>query len=571
MVDLAKKSNLPRNLLITAAALILIAAASYGGWRAYRKWVPPHLAKRARALMQKGDVINASITIRQAFSINPGDLATNRLAAEVCEEKGASEAVVWRRRLVDLQPGILQPALDCAETSLRFGKPAVAREALEKLAAAGQNDARYHEALGRTLAAMGEHTRAVEELGAAVRLEPQNETYQLEQAAALVDRGWIEDRPTAQATLKRISAKPELRLRAFRALVRDAMGNNELSGAVILARQLASLPDAQLADQMTLLDLLRATDTPDFPSFLASMKDRARGNAPATAELLNWMNRNSRFGAAVEWAAEFPPEAWDDPRVCAAAALNIFGLRSWAALESFTETGNWQRLEYVRHALLSRALREEGSVSQSAPQWDAAVASAAKVPGATAELTRMVANWGWEAQYTDLLRALLKDPKESAWASQTILPILSRTKDTAGLLDATARYRETHQGNDAAANNFALYSLLLGRDVAHASELARTLYERHPYEADYVSTYAFSLHRLGQSERALQVMKCLSPAILKTPNFAAYYGVLLAATADWDRAPAFLELAKKADLLPEEQALLRTAREEIQTARSEPE
>jgi tetratricopeptide (TPR) repeat protein len=571
MVNLAEKHTLRKKLLIAAAGLLLIAGASYGGWRAYRKWEPPRLARRAHALIEKGDWTNASLTMRHAFSINPGDIPTNRLAAEICEDKGNPEAVVWRRRLVDLESGSLQAVLDCAEAALRFGKPAAGKNALEKVEAAGKADARYHETFGRTLMALGESTRAIEEFAAALRIEPQNESYQLEYAAAMVDRGWLEDRSLARSNLQRLSAMPTLRLRALRTLVRDAMANHELTSAAGLAHELAAQPDAQFTDQMVLLDLLRSTMALDFSSTLETLKTAARGKPPQLTELLNWMTRNGRSSEAIEWAVDFSSEDWYDPNVCAAVALNIFAAQSWEALELFTEEGNWQRLEYIRCALLARALREQGKFTDAQQQWKTAVGAAAHVPRATGELTRMIANWGWEIQYAELLHALLKDPKEATWAAQTLLPILARKKDTVGLWEATGRFMDANANSDAAANNFAMYSLLLGRDVTHASELAGKLYEKHRHEGNYVSTYAYSLHVRGQTEEALRVMASLSPQQFESPDIAVYYGILLAATRDWVRAPRFLDLAKRATLLPEEEALIRTARNEVDEARSEPE
>lgn len=573
MVNLAAKSTFLRKFLIFLGVLVVIAGVSYGGWRLYRKLEPPRLVKRARAFMEKGDQTNASLTIRHAFSINPDDLAINRLAAEVTEKNGEAAAVSWRFRLMTLQPGSSSAVLECAETALRFEQPSVAREALEKMPAAGKTSAAYHDMFGRTLRAMGDPTRAVAEFAEAVRLEPANESYQASHAAALLGRGWIEDRAVARKTLEGLATKPALRLRALRTLIVDSITNRELTAALETAHQVVALSEATFADQMTLVDLYLRTGSPEYPSALAALKKAARGNTARLAEVLLWMNRDMRYREALEWTTEFTPEEWWDPKVCAIAAMCSLGLSDWNQLEALTQGagGGWKNLEYLRCALLARALREKGNLVSSSVQWNAAVATASKHPGELYDLAKLTQTWGWSVAYQDMLLTAVSLPKESDWAVPMLLPILAKAKQIVPLWEITGRFTQAHPDNDAAANNFAMYSLLLGREVTHATEIAKKLYDKHPHDGNYVSTYAYSLHLRGQSQEALDVMKTLDPEKLETPSLATYYGVLLTATGHWECAPHFLDLAKGADLLSEEEKLVQAARYRLQEARSEPE
>jgi hypothetical protein len=116
-----------------------------------------------------------------------------------------------------------------------------------------------------------------------------------------------------------------------------------------------------------------------------------------------------------------------------------------------------------------------------------------------------------------------------------------------------------------------MYSLLLGRDVPHASAIAAKLYEKHRQDGSYVSTYAYSLHLLGKTQEALKAMEALPHDQLQVPDVSIYYGILLAATRDWVDAPKFLDQGKRTSLLPEERALITQARKEVDEARSEPE
>ena len=105
-----------------------------------------------------------------------------------------------------------------------------------------------------------------------------------------------------------------------------------------------------------------------------------------------------------------------------------------------------------------------------------------------------------------------------------------------------------------------MHSLLLRRaHRAGAGELARKLYAKHPSEGAYASTYAYSLHLLGHTPQGLQALESLGPQSLETPDVATYYGILLAANREWTKAPRFLDLAKRANLLPEEEDLIASA------------
>jgi len=562
---IAKKSSFRRHFCIATASVLILVAAGYGGWRFYKKWEPPRLAKRAQRYLEQGNFADARLAIGQALNINPNDVAVIRLVAEIAEKSSDSSAVGLRRRLMDLQPRSLNAALDCAETALRFRMLSTAEYALQKASGQGKADPRFHEVSGRTAAALNQPNLAVEHFAEAARLNPTNQLHQLHHAAALLERGWLEDRPVARAALERLSAAPNLRVAALRGLVRDSIANYELSEAVRLARDLTGTPDADFSDQLTLVDLLRRTGSPDVNSALASALVAAHGNVTYVVEALGWMNRSDRAREALEWSNSFSTEEWSDPAVCAAVALCALTLKDWPRLEALTNGGAWQGLEHVRCALLARAFREQGgNISSAQIWWDAARNAAANQPGATGELARLIVDWGWVPEFDALLRVAADDPKADPWMSRLLLDRLAKKKDTVGLWKMTSRQVAANPEDDAAGNNFAMYSFLLNREVTRACQLAQKLYEKHPHEWAYVSTYAYSLHLLGRSRKAVELMDTLDPEELKAPDLAAYYGIFLAAIGDRERAASYLKLGESADLMPEERELVRFAQRQLE-------
>ncbi|HZJ14239.1 MAG TPA: hypothetical protein VFD27_04270 [Chthoniobacteraceae bacterium] len=562
---MAKRSSFTRPFRIATASVLILMAAGYGGWQLYKKWEPPRLAKRAQRYLEQGNLADARLAIGQALNINPNDIAVNRLMADIAEKSSDSSAVGLRSRLMDLQPESLNAALDCAETALRFRMPGTAESALRKASEQGKADPRFHEVFGRTAAALNRPNLAVEHFAEAARLNPTNQLYQFHHAAALLERGWLEDRPAARGELERLSATPNLRVAALRALMKDSIANYELSAAVRLARDLTGKPDADFSDQLTLVDLLRRTGSPDINSALASALVAARGKTTQVVEALGWMDRSDRAREALEWSNSFSPEEWSDPRVCAAVALCVLRLKDWPRLEALTNGGAWQGLEYLRCALLARALREQGgNVTSAQMWWNTAQNAAANQPGATAELARLIADWGWGPEFDALLRVAADDPKGDPWTSPLLVERLAKKKDTAGLWKMTDRWVAANPEDDAAGNNLAMYSFLLNREVTRACQLAKKLYEKHPREWAYVSTYAYSLHLLGRSTQAVEVMDTLDPEQLEAPDLAAYYGIFLAATGDRERAVRYLKLGERADLMPEERELVRLAQRQLE-------
>jgi hypothetical protein len=79
----------------------------------------------------------------------------------------------------------------------------------------------------------------------------------------------------------------------------------------------------------------------------------------------------------------------------------------------------------------------------------------------------------------------------------------------------------------------------------------------------FVSTYAFSLHVQGRSAEGLKLIETLKPARLDDPSVASYYGVLLAASGEKEKAQRYFEKAEKAPILPEEMALISEARKKL--------
>jgi Flp pilus assembly protein TadD len=117
------------------------------------------------------------------------------------------------------------------------------------------------------------------------------------------------------------------------------------------------------------------------------------------------------------------------------------------------------------------------------------------------------------------------------------------------------RLSELDATNLDVQNNRAQVSLLLDVNPTEARRLAADVYHKSPKNPAYVATYAYSLLTQGNPKEALRTMTSLTEDQLSDPTVSAYYGICLAANGD-EKARAYLEFGKKANLLPQEKDLI---------------
>ena len=177
----------------------------------------------------------------------------------------------------------------------------------------------------------------------------------------------------------------------------------------------------------------------------------------------------------------------------------------------------------------------------------------------TAELFPASA-WNWQPEQEELAWKILQQfPAERSFL--TVLErIYAASSNTSGLQKVYAAMMKYASPNAVAKNNFAAVSLLLNRQVSEAAEIAHANYDEHPEDGVIASTHAFALHLQGHTGDGLKVLEKLKEAELQKPAVATYYGVLLAADGQTDKAKAYLTIAaQSAQLLPEEKTLVAKA------------
>lgn len=541
-------------------AVILVILMIWGGWRAYASWEEGHQLRRAAAFLAGGGVKPATLCARRALQLNPKSTRAMRVMADVGERVRDPAAVDWRRKIVELEPGSSENILALAECAVQFGNTSAAERALDSIEPGQRETAPFHAAAARLATARKDLTRAGKEWSEALRLEPDNESYQMQFALSLLEQTDEKLRQEGCRILKGLRDSPEFRSAATRSLIFDGiLHRRDPKELRELANDLQSYPDASFGDRLMYMDILRFLNDADYAGYLTNIEKDASEKPADLAALLSWMTGKDMSIVAIDFARSLPEkllEAWPVPRAMAEVYAKV---SDWRALENLTAKANWEQSDFLRRAYLTRALRALDNSVAAEREWAGAVKDASAQPAALLSLIRTISGWKWENEAVDLLWQLAKHPETQVEALQTLYSLNAKNNDTQGLYRVLVRLADVDPGDLKVQNNLAQISLLLSADRERARKLAADLYEKDPSEPAFASTYAFSLYSKGETGPALQVMNKLSEDQLKEPALAAYYGVFLTAAGKTSEARQYLDIGKQAHLLPEERTLVERA------------
>jgi hypothetical protein len=537
--------------------VILFVFIAWGGWQAYQRWEERHLVRRAAAYLSGGDVKSAALSARRALQLNSNSARAMRIVAQIAEQARDRAALDWRRKVVELEPHSTQDDLALADCALQFGDIHAAEKTLARIDDGGKQTAAFHAMLARLAKARQDPAATKNEWGEAVRLAPNDESYQVQFALSCLEQPTAAEREQGLALLERLRNSPTQRSAATRSLIVDGVAHRRpVEELRTLARNLQSYPEAIFTDKLLYLGILRQSYDPEYTTYLTKIENEAAVKPDDLAALLTWMNGNEISIVAIDFARSLPDSAlsaWPVPWAMAEAYAKV---NDWSALERRTANSNWHQFDFLRRAYLARALRAENNPVATQREWAGAVKSASAQSQSLLLLTRIVFEWGWKNESVVLLWQLAKYPEVQFEALYTLYLQYTKAGDTQGLFRVLSRLADIDPGNLKVQNNLAQISLLLNADLERARRRAANLYRKEPSNAAYASTYAFSLYTEGDAKSALKVMSALRKDQLNEPLLAAYYGIFLAASGEKGKAREYLELGRQTQLLPEEKTLL---------------
>ena len=359
----------------------------------------------------------------------------------------------------------------------------------------------------------------------------------------------------ARATLERLRTSTNIGTIALRWLVADSLGRDDLSTAARFSAQLLADPRSLPDDRLQHLTILQRSQNPEFNAYLSALQKNALTNAAQVYGVSAWMIGHGLAGEALSWLTGCPAKLRAEQPVPLALVNCYLGSKDWQGLDAYLQEQKWSDLEFLRFAFLSRATAQLNQRLAAEAHWRAAVRLAGDRLGPLTALLGMATSWGRDQAREDLLWQMAQRFPKERWALRELERLYSVDGNTRGLNKVYSTMASYAPTNFAAQNNVAATSLLLKLNLRKAHELAQEVFAQHPDQPILASTYAFSLHLQGRTKEGLAVMQKLKPEVLESSSVALYYGLLLSATGETNKASKYLVIAKKADLLPEEKAL----------------
>ena len=545
---------------------VLILALLLGAWLArpvYRNWKKQHYLAQAADHLGKSDYKNAALRARQVRTFDPGNLEAAGILAEIAGRLRSPEVMAWRQFIAESEPENPTNQILLAEAALMFGESARAEQALVRITPTHRNTAAFHQAAALVLAGQHKLAEAEAHFAAAMKLAPTNDLLQLNHAVILMQARDPDVVAAGIKTLRKFATDPTRRRMALQNLSQAYLHTKDFDQAVMTAQELSAATNATFADQMLLLSVLRATSRPEFQNQLATIQTTAAAAGPEQVQsLVSWLINNGQSETALHWLTGLPHELRSQQRVSLALADLHLTRADWPALQKLTESTKWAEADFLRHAMLARACREQRQTAAANSAWLDAVRAGGGNPKTLAILARMAGAWGWTHEQEDLLWTLVERHPGERWAAGALKEIFVKAADTRGLNRLAAALVTQNPNNLTAKNDLAGTALLLGTQNSRTHELAREVFTKFPSNEITASTYAYSLFVQGRRDEAVKAFSGVKPAALEQPSIALYYGLVLGTNSPAN-ARKYLDLAAQGSLLPEEKALLTEARKKL--------
>ena len=556
----------PVRLAICAAALLVGFSAglfflNYGP-EAYRGWRESRLLKRASAMLAKEDLEGATRAAREVLRLHQESLPAFYIMAEASEKQNRSETVAWRAQIARLQPQHLDSHLNLVSAALRFGQLDTARRALEHVRPEDRDRAAYHVVAGWLARAQGNEAAVEQHFAAAVAREPGNDLYQFNLAVLRIRSSDPEKNDESRKVLERLSKVPGFRAGSLRALLSDAVQQNDLERADALAQDLQMSQQVTFADYLLCLEFYKKLNEQKFSALLEKVKPVAARNPADLALLMDWLNKNGLGAEVLRWMEKLPPEVTTNPPPAIAIADAYAEAKNWSRLKRWTRSGSWGDWEYLRlayQAYGSKQTRGSSSETEFSSLWRSAERAANDKSDREIHLARLAAKWNFPAEAEQLWLRVSKNAPSRREALDALFRIYRASNDLPNLYRIAQRLHESSPNEPGAASTYARLALHADPNPAQGHRVAKEAYDRTPEDVNVAITYAFSLYGLGRTREGLEIVKKLPPEAVHDPHAAVYVALLYLDENQVAAAQEYIAAAQAGPIFPEEKKLLEEA------------
>jgi len=557
-----------RRYLLRWQTALLLACLLVGGGFGYKIGMPRYrhmmeerYAAQAELFLAKGDLTRAYLRARQVLQFNSTNTIATRVTADLADWANSPFAIYWRRRSVMIEPTVTN-RLALASTAMR-GEPfpfTTAVEALNAVEPQSRASSTFHLVAGALALKLGRVAEAEQHYTEAARIEPDDPLSRMSLAVIRLQSQDPRIIADARTTLELLNTDGRLGIVALRSLVAESAARSDFARAERLSNQALTNAQSVFADRILHLAILKAQGSESFDAFLSETKATAAAQPAMIGQLAAWMNSAGLARENLTWLGSLPAPIAGQGLLPLARADAFVALKEWKQLEDFLRSERWVGLDHVRNAMLTLSLRNQSGGAGYETAWQNALRLASDSPTALNLLATLALHWGWSSETAEVLWRAADRFSDQAWPLRALRDFYAARRETAGLWRVFQAMMHQDPKDKLAVNNYAMVSLLLGKDLAAAHRFAEELWVGEPANVNYASTYAFSLHLAGRNGEAIKILAGLQPGELERPEIAAYYGVILAAGGQVRASREYLDKSSKALLMPEEAELVARAK-----------
>ena len=380
---------------------------------------------------------------------------------------------------------------------------------------------------------------------------PANVDFALTYAFALFQRGMGKEAAECMESLKAEQLRNP-RVARYYGIFLSAAGQAGKAKEYLELGAKGPLLDAEKA----LLALARLAPSVESAGVLKQLNAALQSKPEDLSKLVVKLNAKDFAPVVSAWSLGLERGFAARPPVCAAIAEAHAKAGEWARLKNMTESENWEQLDFLRRAFLSRALGRLDAVDGAADAWRSALSAAEKSPEKLETLAKSAMDWGWQEKAEEALWKLVARDGCPRW-TYGLLTEYSRKRKAADHPATMGKQRHGADPTLTRTRNNALVTALLARGKdADVRKLAEALYEESPTDPSTAAIQALSMTLDGRTNAALTMMEGFRSEELREPRAAFYHGIFLAVAKESAPAREFLEIAATAALSPDEKSLL---------------
>ena len=330
-----------------------------------------------------------------------------------------------------------------------------------------------------------------------------------------------------------------------------------------LADMLQQHPLATRDDKLLALRLRSLLPNTDEDSLIKAARDLFPGNdGDALAVVGDWLISQNKNDAVLKLIDEVTALKRKDLFLVRAGAMA--GLGQWDALEALLQRPNLPIPKELQQLFEARALSALNRGPDADLAWQSIRNSVADQPAKLLDVAEYAIKLGLDNVARPALKQLTTDPAQRRTAFTELVMLEHRAHNTEALRQTLEDMAHFYPSDAVVQNDLLYVGFLLGDTGPDKIAAARSLLANNPGYTSFRMTLALGLLLNKQPADALQTLADLAPSTWPLPyahdkgnDWNAVYEGILRANGQLDRANQIEAAIKPAELLPEEDNLLR--------------